>query len=177
MTTAESQLATAFGLEGEGWQRHANPWSVYTRIPVPALLAAAVWSRRRLGRWSLLPVGLVCVWTTVNPTAFPPPRSMDNWASKAVLGELVWSRRRTVPVPARHRVAPWLLTGLNAAGLPFLVRGLVVLDGRLVVAGLAVHMAGKLWFLDRMVWLHEDVTGGQVAHPGPDDATAISDWP
>ena len=177
MTTAESQLARAFGLDGEGWQRHANPWSVYTRIPVPVLLAAAVWSRRWLGGWSLLPGGLVCVWTAVNPTLFPPPRSLDHWASKAVLGEIVWSRRRTTPVPPRHRVAPWLLTDLSIAGLPFVVRGLVDLDGRLVVAGLAVHMAGKLWFLDRMVWLYEDVTGGQAADPGPEPTTALSDWP
>jgi hypothetical protein len=177
MTTAETRLARAFGLEGEGWQRHANPWSVYTRVPVPVLLTAAVWSRRWLGRWALLPVGLVCVWTAVNPTAFPPPRSLDNWASKAVLGEVVWSRRRTVPVPPRHRLAPWLLTGLNVAGLPALVRGLVTMDGRLVVGGLAVHMAGKLWFLDRMVWLFEDVTGGQAAGPGPGDDMAITDWP
>jgi hypothetical protein len=144
---------------------------------VPALLAAAVWSRRWLGRWALLPVGLVCVWTAVNPTVFPPPRSLDHWASKAVLGELAWSRRGTIPVPPRHRVAPWLLTGLNLAGLPSMVRGLVVLDGRLVVAGLAVHMTGKLWFLDRMVWLYEDVASGQVADPGPDDTTATTDWP
>ena len=177
MTATETRLAELFGLEGEGWQRHANPWSVYTRVPVPVLLTAAVWSRRWLGRRSLLPVGLVCVWTAVNPTLFPPPRSLDHWASKAVLGERAWGRRRTTPVPRRHRVAPWLLTGLNVAGLPFIVRGLVVLDGRLVVAGLAVHMTGKLWFLDRMVWLFEDVTGGQAADPGPGDTTAITDWP
>lgn len=106
------------------------------------------------------------MWAAVNPTLFPPPRSPDNWASKAVLGELVWSRRRTTPVPRRHRVAPWLLTGLNAAGLPPLGRGLVTMDGPLAVTGLAVHMSGKLWFLDRMVWLYEGVAGGRTGTPG-----------
>ena len=177
MTTAETRLARVFGLEGEGWQRHANPWSVYTRVPVPPLLAAAVWSRRWLGRWSLLPVGLVCVWAAVNPTVFPPPRTLDGWASRAVLGELVWSRRRTAPVPRRHRIAPWVLTGLNVAGLPVVVRGLVVLDGRLVVAGLAVHMTGKLWFLDRMVRLYEDVAGGDDRVPGSGTAAVVTDGP
>jgi hypothetical protein len=39
----EDGLAKAFGLRSEdAWRRHANPWSVYTRIPIPALLVAAV---------------------------------------------------------------------------------------------------------------------------------------
>ena len=162
MTTMESRLASAFGLDSEGFQRHANPWSVYTRIPIPALFALAVWSRKWIGRRSLLPIALVCGWTAINPKVFPPPRSLDHWGSKAVLGEQVWNRRTTDPVPPRHRRAPWVLTGINTLGLPLVVRGLVVLDGWLVVAGLAIHMAGKNWFLDRMVWLHEDVTREQA---------------
>jgi hypothetical protein len=38
----DNKVARAFGLDAAGWSRHANPWSVYTRIPVPVLLAAAV---------------------------------------------------------------------------------------------------------------------------------------
>ena len=34
----EDSVKKAFGLEGEVWLRHANPWSVYTRMPIPALL-------------------------------------------------------------------------------------------------------------------------------------------
>ena len=155
--TAEASMAKAFGLEGDGWQRHANPWSVYTRIPIPALLAAAVWTRRWIGWWSLVPTGLVCLWAAVNPRAFPPPRTTDHWASKAVLGEIHWADRKTVPVPARHRVAPNVLLAVNAFGVPFVVRGLVVPDGWMVLFGLAVHMAGKNWFLDRMAILYDDV--------------------
>src|SRR5215207_4005707 len=41
MTSMEQRMATTFGLDGDGaWQRHANPWSVYTRIPGPAGLVA-----------------------------------------------------------------------------------------------------------------------------------------
>jgi hypothetical protein len=76
--TIDAKLAKAFGLEGEAWQRHANPWSVYTRIPIPPLMVAAIWTRTRIGRWSLVPVGLVCAWTAINPRAFPPPRSLDH---------------------------------------------------------------------------------------------------
>lgn len=161
MTAIEGRMATAFGLEDEAaWQRHANPWSVYTRIPGPALLAAAVWSRGRLGRWSLVPVGAVCLWLAVNPHVFPPPTSTDHWASRAVLGETFWAARQAAPVPARHRVAPNVLTALNAAGVPFVVRGLVVRNAWTVLFGLAVHMAGKNWFLDRMALLYDDMTSG-----------------
>jgi hypothetical protein len=109
----DKAVAKAFGLQGDAWQRHANPWSVYTRIPIPALLVAAVWSRRWLGWWCLVPVALVVVWTFVNPRMFPPPRSMDHWASRSVLGEKYWGARGKNPIPKRHRVAPWVLTGLN----------------------------------------------------------------
>src|SRR3712207_6204220 len=105
----ETRLAKAFGLEGDAWQRHANPWSVYTRVPIPPLMAAAIWSRRWLGRGCLVPVALVGAWTVVNPRAFPPPRSLDHWASRSVLGETYWAKRQEVPVPARHRVAPTVL--------------------------------------------------------------------
>ena len=77
--------------------------------------------------------------------------------SKAVLGERVWANRKEVPVPQRHRVAPHVLTGVNALGVPFVARGLVVLDPWLVLFGLAVHMAGKNWFMDRMALLYDDV--------------------
>ena len=166
MATTEDRMAKAFGLEGDAWERHAHPWSVYTRIPIPALLAAAIWTRTWIGRRSLVPVAAVCVWTAINPRVFPRPRTFDRWASKAVLGERVWANRDKVPVPERHRVAPHLLTGLNALGVPFIARGLVVLDPWLVLFGLAVYMAGKNWFMDRMALLYDDVTAGP-----PDSAT------
>ena len=154
----EQRMAKAFGIEGDVWQRHANPWSVYTRIPGPALLAAAVWSRERLGRWCLLPVGVVCLWLAVNPRVFPAPRSLDHWASRGVLGETFWTNRRTTPVPVRHRTAPAVLVVINCLGVPFIVRGLVARHGWMVLFGLAVHMAGKNWFIDRMALLYDDMT-------------------
>jgi hypothetical protein len=88
---------------------------------------------------------------------FPPPRSMDHWASKAVLGETFWANRKDVPVPRRHRVAPNVLIAINTVGLPFIAWGLVVLDVWIALFGLAVHMAGKTWFLDRMALLYADM--------------------
>ncbi|HEU4348966.1 MAG TPA: DUF6653 family protein [Actinoplanes sp.] len=89
---------------------------------------------------------------------FPPPRNLEAWASKAVLGEPYWSNRKTVPVPPRHRLAPLVLTGFNTVGVIFIAWGLIVLDVWIVLFGLAVHMAGKNWFLDRMAILYDDMT-------------------
>ena len=168
MTSMEQRMARTFGLDGDGaWQRHANPWSVYTRIPGPAALVAAIWTSAWIGWWSLIPVGVVCLWLALNPKVFLPPSSMDHWASRAVLGETYWANRKQVPVPARHRVAPNVLTAINAFGLPFIAWGLITLDVWIALFGLAVHMAGKNWFLDRMALLHDDmVTAG---HPAQSD--------
>ncbi len=166
----DARMARAFGLQGDAWQCHANPWSVYTRIPIPPLLAAAIWTRTRIGWRSLVPVGLVCAWTAINPRAFPPPRSLDHWASRGVLGETHWANRAEVPVPPRHRVAPNVLGAVSALGVPFIARGLVVRDGWMVLFGLAVQMAGKIWFIDRMALLYDDVPRAEsvTGAPGAD---------
>jgi hypothetical protein len=171
----DATIAKAFGLEGDAWQRHANPWSVNTRLPIPPLLVGAIWSRTRLGWWSLVPVGLVGAWTAVNPRAFPPPRSLDHWASRGVLGETVWARRKEVPVPPRHRVAPNVLGAVSALGVPFIVRGLAVRNGWMVCFGLAVQMAGKIWFIDRMALLYDDVVPAGTADGSPGAAAARVD--
>jgi len=153
----ESGLAKAFGLRSEAaWRRHANPWSVYTRIPIPVLLVAAIWSRAWIGWWSLVPVALCLIWAAANPRVFPPPSTLDHWASRSVMGETLWAQRKSTPVPPRHHTAPLVLGIVSAAGLPFLVLGLIVLDPWITLFSLAVQMAGKLWFLDRMALLYDD---------------------
>ena len=156
----QSRLTKAFGLsDADAWRRHANPWSVYTRIPVPLLLTAAIWSRVWIGWWSLIPVAAVAVWTLINPRVFPPARSIDTWASRGVLGEEYWSARRRTPISAHHRVAPIVLGGMSAAGVPFWAWGLIVLDTWITAFGLAVQMLCKVWFIDRMALLYDDVHG------------------
>jgi len=56
-----------------------------------------------------------------------------------VLGERVWINRKQIPVPEHHRLVPNLLSGISGFGLLFLI------------------YTGKVWFLDRMVWLYEDM--------------------
>ena len=166
----ESGLAKAFGLNSEdAWRRHANPWSVYTRIPIPLLLVAAIWSRVWIGWWALLPVAVCVLWAVVNPRVFAPPRTLDHWASRSVLGETVWAKRKSVPVPSRHRTAPLVLSAFSGIGLPLLVWGLVELDPWITLVGLVVQMTGKLWFLDRMALLYDDVSSASAEAPRRSD--------
>ncbi len=72
----------------------------------------------------------VAGWTMINLRAFPPPRSLDNWASWSVLGERDWSARTETPILERHRVAPIVLSVTSAVGVPFWAWGLIVLDVR-----------------------------------------------
>ncbi len=83
----ESRAAKLFQMSDDVWERHANPWSVWTRYPCLPLLAIAIWSRVWIGWVSLLPIALICVWIWINPRVFGKPKSTRNWASKAVLGE------------------------------------------------------------------------------------------
>lgn len=160
----EARIAGAFRMDNAAWARHASPWSVWTRIPLIFPLVLAIWSRTWIGWWALLPVALLLAWTWWNPRAFPPPRSTDNWASKAVLGERVWLNRRAVPIPARHRVVPHLLNALAAAGGLLLAYGLIVLDAPATLLGTALAFLGKMWFVDRMVWLFEDMKDADPAY-------------
>jgi hypothetical protein len=148
-----------FGLEGDGWMRHANPVSVWTRFAVLPLLALAVWSREWIGWWSLAAVALALVFMVVNPLLFPPPRSTRNWASKGVLGERIWTERAKADLPAQLRGSgvTYATYAIQVAGLAVLVYGLVALDLLAVVSGLLIMQTAKAWFIDRMVLLFEDM--------------------
>jgi hypothetical protein len=88
---------------------------------------------------------------------FSKPASTNNWASKAVLGERVWMNRRQISIPKHHSLAPNLLSGISGLGLPFLIWGVWLLNIWSTVLGVILIYAGKVWFLDRMVWLYEDM--------------------
>ncbi|WP_245272256.1 DUF6653 family protein [Xanthobacter sp. 126] len=146
----------AMGMTPATWDRHANPWSGWSRVAILPLLAAAAWSRVWIGWWALVPVGAIVIWTWVNPRIFAPPASTDNWMSRGVLGEQIWLVRGGEPALAHHLPVVRALTFLGAAGAILLLVGLVLLDLPLAVAGLAVAMLAKLWLLDRMVWVFSD---------------------
>ena len=126
--TLEQKIANSLQMDDRTWMRHANPWSVWTRLTVLPLLILAIWSRVWLGWLSLLPIAISLVWMWFNPRLFPKPKTTNNWASKAVLGERVWLNRDSIPVPKHHQRVPNILSIISALGIPFLILGLVNLE-------------------------------------------------
>jgi hypothetical protein len=146
------------GMTEAVWRRHANPWSVWTRFATLPFLVLAIWSRVWIGWWSLVPVVLLLVWLFVNPRAFPPPRNPDNWGSKATFGERLWLNEGRTQIPLHHRRAVVTLNTVAALGVLVLTWGLVTLQMWPTVLGTVVVYLGKMWFLDRMVWLYEEMS-------------------
>ena len=138
------------------WERHANPLSVWTRYPCLPLLALAIWSRVWIGSWAWIPVVLTLLWIWLNPRVFPIPSSIDNWASKSVLGERLWLNRDQAPIVMRHRAVISVSNSVAAVGAILCVYGLVILDSYHVTYGILLTLIGKSWFLDRMVWIYQD---------------------
>jgi hypothetical protein len=155
--TLEKKIARAFALDDATWMRHANPWSVGLRFTVLPIIILAFWSRIWIGWWAVVPVLIALFWNWVNPRIFPAPRSFDHWMSKAVMGERAWMNRDIVPVPAWHRKVPPLLSWISALGILWIAWGVLVLDIWQTLLGLVIVYSGKVWFLDRMVWLWHDV--------------------
>ncbi len=159
--TLERRIAGLFAMDEAAWARHANPWSGWTRLTALPALALAAWSRDWIGWWALLPFALALAWTWLNPRLFPPPRRLDSWMSRGVLGERLWLARDQVPVPSWHRLVPNLLCLAGLAGFACLAWGVAALHVWPALLGLAVAYLAKLWFIDRMVWLHHDMTGDE----------------
>ena len=160
-STGDRKIAKAFGLEGEGWMRHANSASVWTRFTVLSLLSLAIWSRDWIGIWCLIPVACAVVWMYVNPLFFKAPKSTRNWASRAVLGERIWVDRDKLDLPEqfRSRASSLVANGYSTIGLGFLAYGLVDLNLLATVAGLLITHGGKAWYMDRVTLLYAEMKG------------------
>lgn len=92
--------------------RHSHPVSAWSRFWTTPLLLAPLWTKR-------LSVGAgVGAWFAINPVMTPVPTDRRAFATRAMLGEEIWSAD-----PGQDR----MLIGLNAAGT-------VVLAGALVAA-------------------------------------------
>ena len=155
--TLEKKIARVFNLTDDNWMKHANPWSVGTRYSVLPVIVLAFWSRVWIGWWCLIPAAVSLAWMFFNPVFFKKPRSTRNWASQSVLGERVWMNRKAVPVPDRHKVLPRVLNAVSSVGLLLSIWAVIDLSLWAAVLGVAVTYLGKSWYLDRMVWLYEDM--------------------
>ena len=150
-------LENLMAMDEAAWARHASPWSVWSRVPVLPLLALSVWSRQSIGWWCLVPIAALLLWTFYNPRAFPPPATTDTWASKATFGERVWLNRKQVPIPAHHTRFAHLLGLLSGLGLVPMIYGLAAFEPFAAALGVVWVVMAKMWFLDRMVWLYEEM--------------------
>ncbi|MBD0777984.1 hypothetical protein HPE56_09275 [Maribacter sp. ANRC-HE7] len=155
--TLEKQIAKTFNLEGDNWAKHANPWSIWTRFATLPFLILAIWSRIWIGWFCLLPILLLIIWLKINPTLFKKPKNFDNWGSKSVLGEKYWSERKKISVPRHHYLPIRILTLLQTIGGVILIIGLWKLRIDLTAIGTILIYMAKMWFLDRMVWIFEDM--------------------
>lgn len=156
------------GMGNADWRRHANPWSVWTRFTCLPLLVIAIWSRVWIGWLALLVFAAAALWTWMNPRAFAPPADFGSWASRVTLGERVFLARDRYAVPMHHRRAAHILSGLSAVGCVPLIYGLIVLNPWATLLGLIGTVLPKVWFCDRMVWLHADLTNTVPGDPMPD---------
>lgn len=148
------------------WLRHANPWSVWTRmLTALPLLVLAIWSRVWLGAWALVPVMLALLWIWINPRAFPPPQRLDSWASRGVLGERIFLSHRG-EIAAHHRRIAGVLSALSLPGAVIMIWGLYALWWEGAVFGMILTALPKIWFVDRMVWIYDDWVRAGRAVPG-----------
>jgi hypothetical protein len=133
-------------LNDKVWDRHANPWSGWTRVLAMPLLGLGLYLH---SSWI---IGLTIVWLVLNPFVFPRPKRVDNWMSRGVIGERLYFKdgkklKRDLP------------TLLNLLNVPLFV--LFIYYGwqqelvSLILSGLLV-MIVKFWFVDRMVQLAGD---------------------
>src|SRR5690606_18965554 len=110
-----------------------------------------------IGWWSALPVVLSLAWMMLNPVFFKKPKSTHNWASKAVLGERVFINRDEIPIPQHHKLTPFILNVIAGVGMILTIYALIALALWPAILGIALAYLGKSWYLDRMVWLFEDM--------------------
>ncbi|POG54749.1 DUF6653 family protein [Haloferax marisrubri] len=158
-----SAAASASGLrdrlEATFWERHANPWSVGTRILVYPVLMYAVYRRdRRLFLAAL-------AFTAVNPVLFPRPARTDTYLSRIVLAEREWldAERGTMGLDYPNV--------LNVLNVPVTLYAFVSAIRRRPVGtllGTLGVMALKLWWVDAIV----KETGVTGRGPDPDSDSA-----
>lgn len=154
----DERIAIRFAMEDDVWKRHANGWSVWTRVATFPFLLLAIWSHAWIG-WAgaIVATGLVCIWLWINPRAFPAPATTDTWHARATFGERLWLFRRELPIPRHHETAASILAGVALVGTLVAFAGAIMNWLWPTLLGTVLLYAGKLWFLDRMVWLYEDM--------------------
>lgn len=150
-------LQALFRLQDSGWEHHANPWSVWTRVPIMPLLTLALWSRVWIGMWCLVPIAALIVFTLLNPRLFPKVPPNDGWIWAAVHGERLWIAKDD---RISHHRLHWagVTTILQAPPVAIWATGLVFLWPWMTAVGLAGTLIAKFAFLDQMAKAYREAT-------------------
>jgi len=151
-------IQKVFNMTDKVWEKHSNPWSVWTRFASLPFLIIAFWSIHYIGIYSLIPIIISIVWLWLNPRLFSKPVSQSSWASKAVLGEKIWINERDNNLNEKHRYVVNYSSAISFLGFLFLIRSVYVQDITMTILSTVILYVGKMWFLDRMVWVYEDKT-------------------
>ena len=151
-----NKIADLFQMTDEVWERHANPWSGWTRYLTLPLLLLAFWSRIWIGWWSIVPITILIIWTWLNPRVFPKPKSMNNWISKGVLGERIWIDSQHKDIVKHHQTTFNIINFIALGGGLICIWGLIKLLIWPTLFGGAIALLAKTWFIDRMVWVFEE---------------------
>jgi len=153
------------------WRRHANPWSVWTRLAVVPVAAAILYLRPTLGWWTGAGMLGLVVWLWLNLRLFSPMVSDDRWEARAIFGEKLWLQRGRKGIPAHHaRTIAFLNVGSTVMLLPA-AYGLLTFDPWAAALGVVGMVGGQMWALDRYAWLYADLTRGLA----PEERRALVD--
>jgi hypothetical protein len=126
------------GFYARMFQRHAHPFSAWSRLVSTPLLLVPLWTRRW---WLYVPIGL---WFVVNPVMIPAADDTSSFATRAILGEEAWTRDPT----SEPRVLA--LSGMASASLVCAMAASYRHRTTAAVAGTGIFMAltllqWKLW--------------------------------
>ncbi|MEM6414138.1 MAG: DUF6653 family protein [Pseudomonadota bacterium] len=160
------------GMDNRIWARHASPLSVYSRVVTGPLIFFALWSPFWIGWKGVGFIIIAGIWTWLNPRAFPAPKSTDSWATKGVLGERAFLNRKTVPIPDGHLIAARIATGCSILFAIIALYGFITRNFWAAFAGWHGAIIAKIWFVDRCVWLWEEMRAMHPVYTAWDNA----DW-
>lgn len=143
----ENVLAKTFRMTDEHWQRHANPWSVWTRFAAIPAGIVALWSRIWIGWWALVPLCLVAVWLWLNVLVFPPITEPNSWAAKGIYGEKLWLELRPAEAQELYSIQRRLII-LSVLGMLLFIWGVIRLHIWATLFGATVLVLAQLWRID-----------------------------
>lgn len=156
--------ANTFGLTDENWRKHANPWSVWSRMGAFAIMIAAVYLREVLSWWTLAVVLAGIAFMFVNTRIFRPIDVPRRWDEKGIYGERLWTEK--APAAEPHRRAISAIIAIAAVGFPMIVWGLVTIQIWPTVFGWTLMLLSQLWQIDRFVAIYDSAVHEVVCGMG-----------